>query len=236
MQSRAIAMPTSEVLGRIGITSHRSFLSFASRIAPHVHGDACRQRLCGIGLPHLFAASRTVFIPKPTVADHEGRIVRLVHFEAEATTHTQWPSLCIVQQQFVQGFEGLRIEDVEASSHVQCCYRDCFPDSIPRLATEIRLGLAPGRGISAFEVVDANVNTLQLLGRSRGCSLRCLCRCLKSMCFPTTSPLSGMQLMMQVLSPVTVKALQGRPSGSRKIGEKGARCFLGLPIMSSSHT
>ena len=220
VRSRAIAMPTSQVLGRIGITSHRSFLSFASRIAPHVHGDACRQRLCGIGLPPLFAVSRTVFISKTTAADHEGRTVRFVHFGAEATMPTQRSSLRIVQQQFVPGFEGLCIEDVEASSHVQCCYRDCFPKSIPTLATEIRLGLARGCGISTFEVVDANVNTVQLLGRSRGCSLRCLCSCLKSMCFPTTSPLSGMQLMMLVLSPETVKAPQGRPSGSRKIGEK----------------
>ena len=38
--------------------------------------DARRQLLGDGGLPHLFAASRTVFIPKFATADDQGQIVR----------------------------------------------------------------------------------------------------------------------------------------------------------------
>ena len=101
---------------------------------------------------------------------------RLAHLGADATTPAQRPRIRIVQQKLVPGFERL----------------------IPTLATEVRLGLAHGRGIFAFEVVDTNVNMMramfklslhrfQFLGRSRGCSCRRLCRCfiarLSNQCF-----------------------------------------------------
>ena len=84
---------------------------------------------------------------------------RLAHLVADATTPAQRPGIRIVQQKLVPGFEG----------------------PIPTLATEVRLGLAHGRGIFAFEVVDTNVNMMramfklslhrfQFFGRSRGCS------------------------------------------------------------------